>query len=122
MRNYRAFSLLVLLCWLGSHAFGQVIKGEVLDKITRTPIAGASITIAGGQKGVSTDASGKFSLEVNGAGSIRVSSVGYESLTVPLTNAGFYQVQLENINRTLDQVVVVGYGTQKKADLTGAVA
>jgi len=124
MRNYKAASLLVLLCWLGSHAFGQVIKGEVLDKLTQTPIAGASITLPGGQKGASSDLSGKFTLDVTGSGatSFRVSSVGYLPKSVPLTDATFYQVALEVTDKALDQVVVVGYGTQKKADLTGAVA
>jgi len=121
MRNYKALSLFGLLCWCTSYAFGQQIKGEVYDKNTHSPVAGASIKFAGA-KGVASDAEGKFTFEAKGAKSFVVSSVGYASKTVAITDAVFYQVELEGSNQSLDQVVVVGYGTQKKADLTGAVA
>lgn len=110
-----------LFCWLSGQAFGQLIKGEVIDKATRNPIVGASILLKGTQ-GVTSDESGKFSFRSNGAKSFTVSFVGYISRTVPLTNETSYTVVLESSNQALDQVVVVGYGTQKKADLTGAVA
>jgi len=121
MRNLKALSLVGLLCWFTSHAFGQQIKGEVVDKSTHTPLSGASITFKG-SKGVTTDAEGKFAFNAKGANSFTVSSVGYKPKTMTVTDAAFYQVELEGSNQALDQVVVVGYGTQKKADLTGAVA
>ncbi|HEY4209776.1 MAG TPA: SusC/RagA family TonB-linked outer membrane protein, partial [Puia sp.] len=121
MRNYKALSLVGLLCWFSSHAFGQQISGEVLDKISHAPIAGASIVLSG-TKGVTTDASGKFSIEASGAKSFAVSSIGYNPATVTITSATYYEVSLEASDKSLDQVVVVGYGTQKKADLTGAVS
>ncbi|HMH23991.1 MAG TPA: TonB-dependent receptor [Puia sp.] len=121
MRNYKALSLFGLLCWFSSQAFGQQIKGEVTDKITHSPVAGASIIITG-TKGVTSNAEGKFTFEANGAKSFVVSSVGYKAKTIPITDAASYSVELEGSNQALDQVVVVGYGTQKKADLTGAVA
>jgi TonB-linked SusC/RagA family outer membrane protein len=121
MRNYKALSLFGLLCWFTSYAFGQQIRGEVYDKNTHSPVAGASIKLAGA-KGVASDAEGKFTFEANGAKSFVVSSVGYSPKTVTITDAVFYQVELQGSNQSLDQVVVVGYGTQKKADLTGAVA
>jgi TonB-dependent SusC/RagA subfamily outer membrane receptor len=121
MRNYKALSLFGLLCWLTSYAYGQQIKGEVYDKNTHSPVAGASIKLSGA-KGVASDAEGKFTFEAHGAKSFVVSSVGYSQKTVTITDAVFYQVELEGSNQALDQVVVVGYGTQKKVDLTGAVA
>jgi TonB-linked SusC/RagA family outer membrane protein len=121
MRNYKALSLVGLLCWFTSQAFGQQITGEVFDKISHAPIAGASITLSG-TKGVTTDVSGKFTIQANGAKSFSVSSVGYTPAIVTITDATSYQVSLEATDKSLDQVVVVGYGTQKKVDLTGAVA
>jgi len=121
MRNLKALSLFGLLCWFTSHAFGQQIRGEVVDKNTHTPLAGVSITFTGA-KGVTTGIDGKFSFDVRGAKSFTVSSVGYTSKQLPVTDATFYSIELESSNQSLDQVVVVGYGTQKKVNLTGAVA
>jgi len=121
MRNYKALSLVGLLCWLTSHAFGQQITGEVFDKITHAPIPGASITVSG-NKGLTTDAGGKFLFQANGAQSFTVSSVGYNPITIKITAATSYEVALTLLDNSLNQVVVVGYGFQKKADLTGAVA
>jgi len=121
MRNYKALSLVGLLCWFTSQAFGQQITGEVFDKITHAPIPGASITVSG-NKGLTTDAGGKFTFQANGAKSFVVSSVGYNPVTVKITAATTYEVSLALADNSLNQVVVVGYGSQKKADLTGAVA
>jgi TonB-linked SusC/RagA family outer membrane protein len=121
MRNLKALSLLGLLCWFSSHAFGQQIKGEVIDKNTHAPVPGASIVTAG-TKGVTTNASGQFSFDAKGARSFTVSSVGYLPKNVSITDAASYSIELEPSDKSLDQVVVVGYGTQKKADLTGAVS
>jgi len=120
MRNYKALSLVGLLCWFTSQAFGQQITGEVHDRASHAPIAGASIIITG-TNGVTTDASGKFTFDAHGAKSFSVSSVGYNPAKVTITSATHYEVALEAADKSLDQVVVVGYGTQKKADLTGAV-
>jgi TonB-linked SusC/RagA family outer membrane protein len=120
MRNYKALSLLGLLCWFTSHALGQQIKGEVTDKNTHAPVPGASIVVAG-TKGVTTNASGQFSFDAKGASSFTISSVGYLPKTVSITDAADYSIELDPSDKSLDQVVVVGYGTQKKADLTGAV-
>jgi TonB-linked SusC/RagA family outer membrane protein len=122
MRNLKALMLSGLFCWLTSHAFGQLIKGEVHDRTSHTPLAGASITLPSQRKGVSSDPSGTFSIQANGAKTLTVSAVGYKPQTIHLTDATFYQVELDASDKSLDQVVVVGYGTQKKADLTGAVA
>lgn len=121
MRNLKALLLSGLFCWLTSHAFGQLIKGEVHDKTSHAPLPGASITLPSQRKGVSTDPAGTFSIQSNGAKSLTVSAVGYKPQTIALTDATFYQIELEVSDKSMDQVVVVGYGTQKKADLTGAV-
>src|SRR4051812_4710071 len=121
MRNFKTLSLVGLLCWFTSYAYGQQIRGEVYDKNNHAPLPGASVTVSG-TNGVTTDADGKFSFDAKGAKSFTVSTVGYTSKKVSLTTASFYSIGLESSNQALDQVVVVGYGTQRKVDLTGAVA
>src|SRR4051812_45372741 len=111
MRNLKALMLSGLFCWLTSHAFGQLIKGEVHDKTSHTPLSGASISLPGNRKGISSDQSGNFSIQANGAKSFIVTAVGYKPQTIPLTDATFYPVELEISDKPLDQVVVVGYGT-----------
>ena len=123
MRKLKAAILSGLFCWLTSHALGQLVKGEVHDKTSHAPVAGASITVSTSKTGVATDASGTFSIDLHGAKTFMVSAVGYKPQVIPVTtNAAYYQVDLDLADKSLDQVVVVGYGTQKKADLTGAVA
>ena len=122
MRNLKATILSGLFCWLTSHALGQLIKGEVHDKTTHAPLTGASISVPTSKKGVATDALGTFSIDLHGAKTFTVSAVGYKPQLIPVAGSGTYQVDLELSDKAMDQVVVVGYGTQKKADLTGAVA
>jgi len=122
MRNPKVLLLSGLLCWLTSTSFGQLIKGEVHDKTNHAPLGGASISLPNSRKGTTTDLTGAFSLQSNGAKSFTVSAIGYKPQTIAVTDAAIYQVELETSDKALDQVVVVGYGTQKKANLTGSVA
>ena len=121
MRNFKTLSLVGLLCWFTSYAYGQQIKGEVFDRNTHSPLPGASITVSG-SKGVTSDADGKFTFDAKGGKFFTVTSVGYLAKKITITDALEYSVELEASDKTMDQVVVVGYGTQKKADLTGAVS
>jgi len=120
MRKACFLALLVLCSSFIGAAFGQTISGEVYDKATRDPIPGATIITIPGKRGIITGADGKFIVELQGDRSIEVSYTGYKSHTIVLTTATFYKIELEA--SSLDQVVVVGYGTQKKANLTGAVS
>src|ERR1700744_1803317 len=101
MRNLKALMLSGLFCWLTSHAFGQLIKGEVHDKASHAPLPGASITLPSQRKGVSTDPSGAFSIQANGAKTLKVSIVGYKPQTVALTDATFYKVELELSDKSM---------------------
>ena len=121
MRTYKALTMLGLFGCIVTLAFGQKISGEIRSKSTQQPIAGATILAARNQQGTSSDVNGKFSIDLQGAKTIQVSSVGYSSQTVNITEALDYTVELEPSDASLEQVVVVGYGTQKKANLTGAV-
>ncbi len=95
------------------------ITGTVLDE-NGEPVMGASVTPAGQTRGASTDINGNFSLKVVPGTKLTVSMVGYKNAVVNARNG--LTVSINPNTELLDQLVVVGYGTQKRANLTGAVA
>ena len=99
---------------------GMTVRGIVKDKAGE-PIIGASVLEKGTKNGAVTGIDGSFSLTVHSKVLV-VSSVGYTTKEVVLTGAGKYEIILAEDNKTLDEVIVVGYGTQKKATLTGSVS
>ncbi|MFT4155918.1 SusC/RagA family TonB-linked outer membrane protein [Parafilimonas sp.] len=99
----------------------RIINGQVTDAATNQPVPNASINIKGSGKGALSDIHGNFNLHVKGEDSLVVSSVGYETQTVFVGSQDFIRLQLKPGNNQLDQVIVVGYGTQRKKDVTGAV-
>jgi TonB-linked SusC/RagA family outer membrane protein len=98
----------------------NVVHGTVVD-VNGEPIIGASIVIAGKKTGTVTDLDGKFSLQADRGDQITVSYVGYVTQTLKVTG-NTLNVKLIEDSKSLNEVVVVGFGTQKKVDLTGAVA
>ncbi len=100
----------------------QLISGIVTAR-NSLPLAGVSVTVKGTETGTTTDGDGRFSLNVPDMKSILVFSyVGYQSREEPVNNRISIDVILQEANLAMDEVVIVGYGTQKKANLTGAVA
>lgn len=122
MRNYKSFVLLLIFGCFSAMAWGQRITGTVVDRSNQLPVEGATVTASGKTQGVFTDNRGRFSLELEGARSFEVSNIGYATRIINVTNATTYTVELVVSESALDQVVVVGYGTQRKANLTGAVS
>ncbi|WP_353719372.1 SusC/RagA family TonB-linked outer membrane protein [Dyadobacter sp. 676] len=105
-----------------SGADETLISGEVKDE-KNSAIPGASIVLQGTTKGTTTDANGKFSLSVPRSGSvIIVSFLGYKRQEIAVGNRTTFDVQLEPSSDELQEVVVVGYGTQRKQTLTGAIS
>ena len=86
------------------------------------PLAGVTVSVKGADKVTSTNANGEFSLRVNENDILVLSYVGYKSQEVIVKNITFFKIKLEKNIAGLDQVVVVGYGTTEKKDLTGAVS
>jgi TonB-linked SusC/RagA family outer membrane protein len=124
-RTVTYFPLLFLsLFFLSYSSFAQTqaITGTVLDSKTGEPVVGATVTVKGTKNGTSTDVSGKFHLSVSGTPVLMVSSVGYGTQEIAADAAGNTIVRLVNTNQQMSEVVVVGYGTTKKATLTGSVA
>lgn len=96
------------------------ITGVVRDDMG--PVVGANVVQKGTVNGTTTDANGKFSLEVPGNATLVVSYIGYVPQEVAVKNQTVINIHLKEDSQVLDEVVVVGYGTMKKKDLTGAVA
>lgn len=99
---------------------GKTIKGVVKDALG--PIAGANVVIKGSAVGAITDTEGNFVLEnVPNNAVLRISFMGYVPQEVNIGNQNSLNINLAEDNQVLDEVVVVGYGTQKKVNLTGSV-
>ena len=108
--------------WAQSATDETLISGEVKDEKS-SAIPGASIVLQGTTKGTTTDANGKFSLSVPRSGAvIIVSFLGYKRQEISVGNRTNFNVQLELSTDELQEVVVVGYGTQRKQTLTGAIS
>lgn len=119
-------SALLLVMLLSVPAFAQnsqrQISGTVTDR-TGLPVIGAAVLVPGTTYGTVTDIDGCYVLKVpSDAKTIEVSSIGYVVSNVTLTQADVYDVVLADDTLSLEEVVVVGYGTQKKANLTGSVS
>ena len=122
--NFKSLVLLVLFTALSNFAFAQrTISGLVTDSENKEPLVGASIVVTGTTKGTLTDVDGKYTLsDVDAkATSLTYSFTGYASLTVPIGTSNVIDAQLKG-GSVLDAVVVVGYGTVRKIDATGAVS
>jgi len=114
------FAASLALMLLGVAAMAQTVRitGTVNDAIG--PVVGASVIESGTQNGAITDLDGNFVLSVQPGASIEVSSIGYVTQVIPVGNQTVFSVFLEEDNQMLEEVVVVGYGTQKKKLVTGA--
>ena len=98
------------------------VQGQVVDE-TGAPLMGASIKAKNSKTGTVTDIDGKFSLDVESNATLIVSYMGYKTIEVSVRGRAIIEkIKLTPDNNVINQVVVVGYGTQKKADLTGSVA
>ena len=98
------------------------VNGTVLSQSDNLPIPGASIIIKGSTKGASTDFDGKFSLNVASGDILEVSFLGFTTKLVPVANQKQLTIVLAESTNTLEEVVVIGYGTQKKSHTTGSIS
>ena len=97
------------------------IRGNVKDS-NGEPILGATIKVNGSKVATVTDMDGNFSVNAKPGSTITISYVGFETQTVTVKGTNLVPIVLKEDDRTLNDVVVIGYGVQKKSDLTGAVA
>lgn len=116
--------LLVMAAWLlPAIALGQqiTVQGTVTDKHGE-PLIGASVQAKGVAGGVATDYDGKFSIAVDANGKLTFSYVGFVAATVDVDGRKVIDVTLEEDSNVLNEVVVVGYGTMDKKELTSAIS
>ncbi|MDR2057753.1 MAG: TonB-dependent receptor [Dysgonamonadaceae bacterium] len=98
------------------------VTGSVLDSENREPLIGVTVREKGTKNGTSTDLDGKFTLRTAANATLTFSYLGYADKEVNAGSAGEMPVLMEEQTRSLDELVVIGYGVQKKSDLTGSIS
>ncbi|KDN54219.1 SusC/RagA family TonB-linked outer membrane protein [Flavobacterium seoulense] len=112
--------ILVLFLSTTTYAQEKLIKGKIIDE-SGLPVPGASLVIKGTTKGSTTDMDGNYSISAKPGDVIVFTYLGYKTVEEKVTEANNYNISLVPTQSQLEEVVVVGYGTQKKSDLTGAI-
>ena len=119
MKRIRLLMMLALV-WMTATSFAQGIKGTVIDE-NGEPVIGATVADMSNSKNATiTDFDGNFVINVKSGQTITISYIGYETQTVAAKNS--MTVRLQPDNKVLEEVVVVGYGVQKKSSVTGAIS
>ncbi|MEM9856927.1 MAG: TonB-dependent receptor [Bacteroidota bacterium] len=102
--------------------FDETIRGTVIDQVTGEPLIGATVRIKNSTVGAITDAEGNFSLSVpKDAQTLVISYIGFETKELAIGNQSFFEIALGLNVFSLNEVVVVAYGTQKRSDVTGSI-
>lgn len=129
MRNFtfktrwKAVTLSCLSLFLCLYTYAQqTITGKIVDATTNETIIGASVKVKGTTIGTVTDANGAFKLTLTAGSTLQVSFIGYNTIEVQAGDGRPLTIKLIETAQSLNDVVVVGYGTQKKQTLTGSVA
>lgn len=125
MKRNLTISVLVLFCFFfvnASFAQNAPVKGKVTDAATGEALIGVSVSVKGTTTGVQTDLNGAFTLAAPPDATLVFTYIGYTTLSVPVNNQTQLTVKMQTESKELQQVVVIGYGTQRKRDVTGAVA
>jgi len=122
----KAVSVILMLCALFGaldvFAQNRTISGKVVDAAGQ-PVVGAAVMVVGNTGiGAATDLNGAFTLNVPAGATISVESIGYKTQTFAVGNQSTFNIVLEEDSELLEETVVIGYGVQKKSDVTGAIA
>ena len=105
-----------------SFSQSRSVSGKVTGSVDNAPLSGVSVLVKGTAVGTATDAAGNYSINVNGNNSILVFSyTGYQDQEINVGSGSTADVKLQRGNNSLNEVVIIGYGTQRKSDLTGSV-
>ncbi len=114
----------IIICCFLQQAFAQNISvsGKVKNKSTGEPLISATILVPGTTTSTVTDAAGNFTISVAKGATLVISYAGMEPIRYKVTGSGAIDIQMEESNKKLDEVVVVGYGTQKVTKVSGAIS
>ncbi|AMR31385.1 SusC/RagA family TonB-linked outer membrane protein [Mucilaginibacter sp. PAMC 26640] len=123
-RIYTISGLFLLFTFLSTFAYAQniAVKGKVTDAKTGEALVGVSVGLKGTTNGAQTDVNGGFTLSAPSAATLVISYIGYTTQEIAINGQTTIEVKLAGSSTELAQVVVIGYGTQRKRDVTGAVA
>ena len=118
----KSFFIIFFFAWaIGTLAQIKVVKGVVLDT-QGEPVIGASVVVKGVPNGVITDFDGKFSIQnIPDDATIQISFVGYKTQNILVKGKNYFNITLQEDAEMLEEVVVIGYGSVKKSDVTGAL-
>ena len=115
------FTILLAFFFSSSYGQGSVVTGRVTSS-TGDPLPAVSVVVKGTKMGTSTDNNGRFTLSgVNSNATLVVSSSGYDRQEIALSGRSNIDVRMITSTTSLEQVVVIGYGTANKRDLTGSI-
>ena len=113
--------LLIFLFSISTFAQDLLVSGTVVSAEDNIPVPGVNVIVKGTSRGVSTDFDGNYSINVKQGETLEFSYVGFKTYVVTIQNQTTVNVSLDLDIASLDEVVVIGYGSQKKADLTGSI-
>jgi len=123
MKKITSFMALLLLLWCQFAVAQRTVTGDVKDISNQEPIPRVSVTVSGTTTATATDGNGHFTIQVpSGSQSLTFTNVGYKEQTIAVGSQTNLNVFLEPSFESLNQVVIVGYGTQKRGDVTGAIS
>ena len=117
----RSFLLLSILCFVAICAQAQKVSGVVKDQ-SGEPVIGATVKVVGTNTGAVTDAKGHYEISASNGSILSFSYVGYLTKQMRLRGENVVDITLQEDNTTLNDLVVVGYGTMKKSDISGSVS
>ena len=123
MKKLSTLIIAVLSCFCFSLVNAQniTVRGTVTDEKGET-LPAVSVLVKGGTTGTQTDVSGNFVISAPPNGTLVFTYIGFQTQEIPINNQTSLKVQLQSTSQQLEQVVVVGYGVQRKSDVTGSVA
>ena len=116
------FSILLITVCASLNAQNITVRGTVTDASNGDPVPGASVIISGTTNGVVTDVSGNYSIAAPSDGVLIFSSIGYETMQVPIRSNRTLNVELTPSSEFLDETIVVAYGTAKKSSYSGSAS
>lgn len=122
--NFRRLGIFLLLWSVALFVSAQQkeITGKIVEASNGASIPGATVIVEGTQRGVITDTDGNFVLTVSESESLIVSYLGYKLVKIPVAGKNTFLIPMEPEFISFDEVVVIGYGMQRKGDLTGAIS
>ena len=118
----KSFFFVLVFCVYCLAAIAQGVTGKISSKTTGEALVGATITVKGTKAVTSTDATGSFTIAAEKEATLVISYVGYNSISTKVNASNVVNVQMVEVDKDLNEVVVIGYGTKKRKDLSTSIS